>query len=317
MASEHEVPAGDLRVLADLQRKVASGDVLIRDIQELLNHPPVHKWDGDVKKLLLLPDKQINIWRRYVMERGYHTGQNEKDLVKFPEPPALTDDDIRDGYQGVALFYGFRSIAQSAEYGWEEVYVRRPHSMSRRIVFNDEVMKLRSGAKPRPTGWFWRKINLTPTQRPERRNDVIAKLRDDESMMAFEWFQLFGITHRYLMDYMCAFPEDIIGSRKHARRRLARFARVVQSVKPDNAEIDNIAKQLEVPRSEFPSLYLGDIELMPLLPHRVDDVDYENFRGGAAIIRVSESHHSGVILSSLDPDFSMAGLSRCWPLLRE
>ena len=324
MASEREVPAGDLRVLADLQRKVASGDVLIRDVQELLNRPPVHKWNGDMTKLLLPPDKQINIWRRYVAERGYHTGQGEKDIKKFPDPPALTEEDVRDGYQGVALFYGFRSFADSALFGWEEIYTRRPHDMSRRIVFTDGVMQLRYGAKTRPTGWFWRKVNLTPAHRHERRGEAVSRLRDGESLMGFEWFQLFGITHRYLMDYMCVFPENTIGAHKHARRQLARVAHAIQSANPDNPEIgtivkelETIGKELEAARPEFPSLYLGDIEFRLLLPRRADDVDYENVGGDSAIIRVSASDRDGVILSALGPDFSMAGLSRCWPLLRE
>ena len=302
MASEKSLDEGALRVMADLQRKVASGDITLRQLQELLNKPTVHKWDGDVSKLILPPEKQVQVWEHHIKARGYHTGQQPEMLKKVPEPPTLSEQDIADGYQGVCLFYGWSRngeelhVADSAEIGWEEITMRFAHHASRCIAFKKDLLTLRAGAKQRPIGWFWRKINLTPRNQKQSLCDVVVGA--NESMLSFEWFQLIGITHTYFVDYMCAFPKDQFGTRAQRRGNLQRLSRRLSDKTPP--EVAEGIQELEKQRPELPTQLLGDLNAARL-PSRVDDNDWE--KGG--FLRFSAHREYGAInvnLSALSGD---------------
>lgn len=307
MASEERLAKGALRVLADLQRKVASGDVRIHDVQQLLNKPPTQKWDGDVSKLILPPEKQVQAWERYIHARGYHTGQNPELMKDVPEPPTLSEQDIADGYQGVCLFYGWPkrgdkgedvNVANSALFGWEEINMRFAHHASRCVVFKDGLLKLRAGAKKRPVGWFWRKINLMPRNRKKRLYDITVGI--NESMLSFEWFQFAGITHTYFVDYMCAFPEDQFGVREFQRNRKA-----LKRMLGDKLLTDEPRKM-----PELPTQLLGDLSTASL-PSRADDNDWEQFSGGGFIRFGARREHgiANVDLSVLPSNGPFAGQS--------
>lgn len=273
-------------------------DVYLCELRDLMHRIRVRQWNGNMRSLFKSPEAQARLWGEYFRRNRGEMEMSESRLASIPRAPKLTDKDIEDGYHGVVLFYGFRSLRQSILCGWNEIVQSHPHCRSRRIVFSDNAMEYRDGANPRPNGWFWRKVNLLPKHRSKDRRGSLSVLGDDESMMSFEWFQLFGVTHCHLVEVINEF------SRSGALRWM------------DKAIKGAVSASASPPkRPRFTDMFIGDIELCPLLSEH--DNDDEMFRSCPVVIRASWYGNGGISLLSHPLDFVLGEESKCWPLLRK
>jgi hypothetical protein len=171
-----------------------------------LKEPP------DVHKDPILPvTAQIKAWRKAIRQMGWSISDDElANLAAWPGP-ALTDEDRDQGFAGTALFYGFgvngsdRSDAVlSGKLAWEYACRSRKGKtwQCEYIDFNKpDDIRLRPDAPPRPKGFYFAKIQLGARFQKMTVNQLRRTLGDDTGLGS-EGFQLLGITHPHLADWM-------------------------------------------------------------------------------------------------------------------
>ena len=158
----------------------------------------------------ILPlQEQIKAWQKANQKMGWEIRAAEfENLLNIP---ALTRDDIQQGFIGAALFYGFGDDGSgnadpvlSGRLAWEYALKRRRGKtwQCEYIDFDkSENIRLRPGAPARPRGFYFAKIQ--PGKRFQ--NMTVSQLRKNlkaATGFAPEGFQFLAITHPYFADGM-------------------------------------------------------------------------------------------------------------------
>ena len=142
---------------------------------------------------------------------GWGIGQEEFDGIA--QPPEITDQDRKDGFVGVGLFYGFgddesghADAVLSGSLAWD--YAVR--SRKRRggtwtceyVRFDDpRFIRLRKDAFPRPKGFYFRKVQLGNKYHSVSVERVRNRLGNDAGFGP-EGIQFLAITHSHYMKVM-------------------------------------------------------------------------------------------------------------------
>ena len=170
------------------------------------------KESPDVDKDPILPvAAQIKAWRKSIRQMSWPIGEDELDNLAAWPPPTLTDEERNQGLVGTAIFYGFgvngsdRSDAVlSGKLAWEYACRSRKGKtwQCEYIDFNkSDDIRLRPDAPPRPKGFYFAKIQLGARFQRMTVNQLRRTLGDGTGLGP-EGFQLLGITHPHLADWM-------------------------------------------------------------------------------------------------------------------
>ena len=153
--------------------------------------------------------KQVRAWRKAIRKMGWRI--KEEEFKRIADMPLLSQDVIQRGFVGAALFYGFGDDGHgnsdpvlSGKMAWEYALKRRKRRIWQCEYVDFEKIKdirLRPGARPRPKGFYFAKIQ------PGKRfiNLTVSQLRKRLSTYTGfgpEGFQLLSITHPYFADLM-------------------------------------------------------------------------------------------------------------------
>ena len=181
--------------------------LFIPRLRELfLREPP------EVDRNPLLPLAiQVKAWRKAIRQMGWPISDEElADLATLPRPE-LSDEDRRSGLVGTALFYGFGDDGSngslpvlSGKLAWEYACrsSKRKTWQCEYIDFNKpEDIRLRPDAPPRPKGFYLAKIQLGALFQKLTVNQL-RKTLDGDTGLGPEGFQLLGITHPHIADWM-------------------------------------------------------------------------------------------------------------------
>jgi len=155
------------------------------------------------KNHLILPaHKQIKAWRR--ANRRMSWGIPEGEFERVGAVPNLTDKDRSDGFIGAILSYGFgndgdghSNAALSGKLAWD--YARKRGKgrtwQCQYIDFDKEDhIRLRSGAPPRPRGFYYTKFQLGEKFNQLTVNQVLKNIQHDTGCGP-EGIQFLTITH--------------------------------------------------------------------------------------------------------------------------
>ena len=166
---------------------------------------------GDTRNGLVLPvHEQIKAWRR--ANRRMRWGIREDEFRGIEEPPTITGSDIKDGFIGAVLFYGFGDDGSensdpflSGKLAWEYAKKRwwTETWQCEYIDFEGRMddIRLRPGARARPKGFYFAKIQ--PGDKYQ--SLTVARLRktlQNETGCGPEGIQLLTITHRHFQGLM-------------------------------------------------------------------------------------------------------------------
>jgi hypothetical protein len=163
----------------------------------------------DSAKLILPVQKQIKAWQKACRKMGWSI--KEEEFKRITNMPMLSEDDIQQGFIGAAIFFGFGDDGNgnadpvlSGRMAWEYAHKRRKGRtwQCEYIDFEKtEDIRLRPGARPRPKGFYFAKIqtgkrflNLTVSQ--------LRKNLRTYTGCGPEGFQLLSITHPCFADLM-------------------------------------------------------------------------------------------------------------------
>ncbi len=156
---------------------------------------------------------QIKAWCKAIRQMGWSINDSElADLAAMPWP-ALTNEDRRQELAGTALFYGFgdngsdhSNAVLSGKLAWEYACrSRKGKTWQCEYIDFDKLddIRLRPGALPRPKGFYFAKIQLGARFQTMTVNQLRRYLGDDTGLGP-EGFQLLGITHPHIADWMNA-----------------------------------------------------------------------------------------------------------------
>ncbi len=154
-------------------------------------------------------NEQIGAWRKANRKMGWGIGKDTFDRIEMPPP--LTETDRKEGFTGVALFYGFGRHAAdyadpvlSGKLAWEYAKKRRRGKtwQCEYIDFNrvDDI-RLRPGAPLRPKGFYYAKFQ--PGEK--YLHSTVARIRrqfNRETGCGPEGLQLLSITHSHFLMLM-------------------------------------------------------------------------------------------------------------------
>lgn len=153
-----------------------------------------------VLPLIKGPEEQIEAWRK-----ADEKGQLGISSVIPSNVPVLTEQDLKDGFVGVGLFYGFgeeddcSDMILSAKVVWD--YAREFGILSsaqerERDFDSDNRIKTHHEAHPRPQGFYWMKIGPGLAYHdipvPVAREDILQR---GDWGMGPEGIQFLTITH--------------------------------------------------------------------------------------------------------------------------
>jgi hypothetical protein len=183
--------------------------LFIPRLKELFLREPL-----DVDKNPILPvASQTKSWRKAIRQMGWPISDGElAELAALPQP-ALSAEDRHDGLVGTALFYGFGDDGSngsmpvlSGKLAWEYACRSRKGKtwQCEYIDFNKpDDIRLRPDAPPRPKGFYFAKIQLGARFQRMTVNQLRKTLETDTGLGP-EGFQLLGITHPHLAEWMNA-----------------------------------------------------------------------------------------------------------------
>ena len=161
--------------------------------------------------LILPKQEQIKAWRKANRKMDWGILPDEFDVLQ--DPPLISPEDRRQGFNGTVLFYGFgddgsgsADAVLSGKLAWEYACRRRKNKtwQCEYIDFRrPEDIRLRPGAPARPRGFYWawlhtgeRNIHLTVTQ--------VRKKLETATGCASEGFQLLAVSHTHFTNLMTA-----------------------------------------------------------------------------------------------------------------
>ena len=156
--------------------------------------------------------KQIAVWRKVNRRMRWRIPDEEFEAIS--ETPNLTDTDIRDGFSGVILSYGFGDDGQgnadtvlSGKLAWDYAVKKWGKSQTWQCEYVDftqtDHFRLRPDAAPRPKGFYFAKFRFAEYFP----SITVAKFRKQmigDTGCGPEGIQLLTITHRHLADLMNA-----------------------------------------------------------------------------------------------------------------
>jgi hypothetical protein len=162
---------------------------------------------------LILPiDLQIRAWQ--VANRKMGWGIPQDAFRHLADPPALTDEDTRAGFLGVALFFGFgddghgrADAVLSGHLAWEFALRRRRKKVwqCEYVHFGEpdypHYIRLRPGAPARPQGFYYAKFNPGATYQTLAVSQLRKRLKK-ETGCGPEGFQFLLVTHPHVIDLM-------------------------------------------------------------------------------------------------------------------
>jgi hypothetical protein len=158
----------------------------------------------------ILPlELQISAWRKATRKMNWEITKDEFDGIETPPP--LTEDDRRQGFKGVVLFYGFgddgcgnSDAVFSGKVAWEyAVKSRKGKTWQCEYVdfHKPEDIRIRPKAPVRPKDFYYGKIlfgkrfvNMTVSQ--------LRKKLGTDTGCGPEGFQFLAITHPHFADLM-------------------------------------------------------------------------------------------------------------------
>jgi hypothetical protein len=160
----------------------------------------------------ILPvEEQIKAWRKAAKRMRWPISEAELADLPSLQSPAMTGEDMNQGFLGSGLFYGFgdsgsdgSNAVLSGKLAWEYACQSRRGKtwQCEYIDFNrPDDIRLRPGAPPRPKGFYSARIQLGKRFQMMTVNQL-RKTLDDSTGLGPEGFQLLGITHPHLADWM-------------------------------------------------------------------------------------------------------------------
>uniref|UniRef100_A0A7C4M0S7 Uncharacterized protein n=1 Tax=candidate division CPR3 bacterium TaxID=2268181 RepID=A0A7C4M0S7_UNCC3 len=171
-------------------------------LQAILEKKEIHIGAVAVRVVdLSIPSSEVQIKRwKEANEKG-KLGIPEEAFGSILDAPELTEKDKQDGFIGACLFYGFGDVngkadpLASGENSWEYAkLVHKKNAQSEYVKFKEKWMRLRPEAKPRETGFFWRKVILgTGDYQGKCVRDSRKMFHEGDTGMAFEGIQLLAV----------------------------------------------------------------------------------------------------------------------------
>jgi hypothetical protein len=154
---------------------------------------------------------QIKAWRNAIQRMGWPVSEEELAKIAALPLPAVTDDERRQGLAGAFIFYGFgnngsngSNAVLSGRRAWEYACSSRKGKtwQCEYIDFDKpDDIRLRPDAPARPKGFYFAKIQLGARLQKMTVNQLRRNL-DGDTGLGPEGFQLLGITHPHLADWM-------------------------------------------------------------------------------------------------------------------
>ena len=154
--------------------------------------------------------EQIAAWRK--ANRKMRWGIPEKEFETISAPPSLTDTDIRDGFAGVILSYGFGDDGQgnadavlSGKLAWDfAVKRRKPKTWQCEYIDFDhsEHFRLRPSAPLRPKGFYFSKFRHGERFQHIAVTEFRKRIGPQDTGCGPEGFQLLTITHPHFASLM-------------------------------------------------------------------------------------------------------------------
>jgi hypothetical protein len=154
---------------------------------------------------------QIAAWRKANRKMRWKIPAPEFDAI--PEPPGLTDTDIRDGFVGVIVSYGFGDDGRgnadavlSGKLAWDVAVKRRLLKtwQCRYVDFSRaDHFRLRPNAPPRAKGFYFAKFRFGEFFPSTTVNQFRRQLKCDTGCGP-EGIQFLTVTHRHCADLMNA-----------------------------------------------------------------------------------------------------------------
>ena len=153
---------------------------------------------------------QVAAWRK--ANRNMRWKIPEKEFETISVPPRLTDTDIRDGFTGVILSYGFGDDGQgnadaalSGKLAWDfAVKRRRPKTWQCEYIDFDhnEHFRLCPAAPKRPKGFYFSKFRRGERFQKSTVTGFRKRLASEDTGCGPEGFQLLTITHPHFASLM-------------------------------------------------------------------------------------------------------------------
>lgn len=154
-------------------------------------------------------DYQIKAWHRANRKMGW--GFQEQEFQEIPPPPDLTEEEQRQGFEGLVLFYGFgddgRGNADSVLSGkkaWDYARkCRRGRTWQCEYVRFDrtDYLRLRPAAPPRPRGFYYAALQPGAKFQALTANQVRRGL-GQATGCGPEGIQFLAVTHPHVANMM-------------------------------------------------------------------------------------------------------------------
>lgn len=156
---------------------------------------------------LYLPvDRQIKNWRKAARQMNWKIGDAEFKMIH--SPPELTKTDLRDGYNGVILSYGFGGDGNadsdsvvSGKVAWQYA-CKKWFTKTWQCQYIDfdkpDHMRLRPNACSRPKGFYFAKFKMGKSFVRYTVSRYLKQLRSGETGCGPEGIQLLTITHPHI-----------------------------------------------------------------------------------------------------------------------
>ncbi len=168
-------------------------------------------WRRSSNGFILERDAQIRAWKKANQKMGWDIGLEKFDSIG--QPREITDQDRKDGFVGVALFYGFgddesghADAVLSGRLAWDHAVRSRKRRggtwTCEYVRFDDpKFIRLRQDAVPRPKGFYFRKVQLGSKYHGVSVERVRKRLGNDVGFGP-EGIQFLAITHRRYVKFM-------------------------------------------------------------------------------------------------------------------
>lgn len=167
--------------------------------------------DTSDSRIISVP-RQIKAWQK--ADRKMRWRIPEREFESIPDAPYLTEEDIRDGFAGVILSYGFgddgngnADAVLSGRLAWDYAVKKRGRARIWQCEYIDfskaDHFRFQPDAPPRPKGFYFAKLRFGEYF-PSITVKQFRKRMTRDTGCGPEGIQLLAITHRHLADLMNA-----------------------------------------------------------------------------------------------------------------
>ena len=165
----------------------------------------------DIEHLILPLNKQIRMWRK--ANRKMRWGIKEEEFENVSKPLLLSERDRKDGFIGVALFYGFSEDGSgnsdpvlSGKIAWQyaQKSLWQKTWKCEYIDFEKRPgdIRLRPGAPERPKGFYLAKFQPGERYQSLTVSRIRKTFNDETTGCGPEGIQLMTITHTHFQKLM-------------------------------------------------------------------------------------------------------------------